>query len=459
MSTTDITDGSEDTKDTNDSKKVYIRTFGCQMNVYDTGKMKALLAKDGYESTEDMDEADLVIVNTCSIREKPEQKVHSFLGEARKIKRQREKNLTIAISGCVAQQEGRTLLDRYKDVNLVFGPDAVPNIQQLVKASQDTQILDTDFLDEADYVFAADLDPDSVNQVGAFVTIQKGCDNKCTFCIVPTTRGKEVSRTSSEIIDEVKALVATGVKEITLIGQNVNSYGLKVAGEKTFAQLLYAVADVEGVERIRYTTSHPRDMGEDVFQAYRDLPQLTSQLHLPVQSGSSAVLRRMKRFYNREKYLWVVDELRKARPDIALSTDFIVGFPGETDADFQETMSLLETVGFHSSFSFIYSPRPGTPAVKLQEKDAVDLEIASQRLMELQALQRKLSLQAHKDLVESVQYVLVEGHSPREPNLLFGRTSTFKGVHFQGTPDLVGKTVPVRIFQAFTSALRGELVL
>ena len=459
MSTTDITDGSEDTKDTNDSKKVYIRTFGCQMNVYDTGKMKALLAKDGYESTEDMDEADLVIVNTCSIREKPEQKVHSFLGEARKIKRQREKNLTIAISGCVAQQEGRTLLDRYKDVNLVFGPDAVPNIQQLVKASKDTQILDTDFLDEADYVFAADLDPDSVNQVGAFVTIQKGCDNKCTFCIVPTTRGKEVSRTSSEIIDEVKALVATGVKEITLIGQNVNSYGLKVAGEKTFAQLLYAVADVEGVERIRYTTSHPRDMGEDVFQAYRDLPQLTSQLHLPVQSGSSAVLRRMKRFYNREKYLWVVDELHKARPDIALSTDFIVGFPGETDADFQETMSLLETVGFHSSFSFIYSPRPGTPAVKLQEKDAVDLEIASQRLMELQALQRKLSLQAHKDLVESVQYVLVEGHSPREPNLLFGRTSTFKGVHFQGTPDLVGKTVPVRIFQAFTSALRGELVL
>ena len=453
MSTTDITD------DSADSKKVYIRTFGCQMNVYDTGKMKALLAKDGYESTEDMDEADLVIVNTCSIREKPEQKVHSFLGEARKIKRQREKNLTIAISGCVAQQEGRTLLDRYKDVNLVFGPDAVPNIQQLVKASKDTQILDTDFLDEADYVFAADLDPDSVNQVGAFVTIQKGCDNKCTFCIVPTTRGKEVSRTSSEIIDEVKALVATGVKEITLIGQNVNSYGLKVAGEKTFAQLLYAVANVEGVERIRYTTSHPRDMGEDVFQAYRDLPQLTSQLHLPVQSGSSAVLRRMKRFYNREKYLWVVDELRKARPDIALSTDFIVGFPGETDADFQETMSLLETVGFHSSFSFIYSPRPGTPAVKLQEKDAVDLEIASQRLMELQNLQRKLSLQAHKDLIESVQYVLVEGHSPREPNLLFGRTSTFKGVHFQGTPDLIGKTVPVRIFQAFTSALRGELVL
>ena len=209
-----------------------------------------------------------------------------FLGEARKIKRERQKDLQIAISGCVAQQEGQTLLSRYKDVDLVFGPDAVPNVQQLVKASQKTQVLDTDFLASADYVFAAEIDPDAERQVGGFVTIQKGCDNKCTFCIVPTTRGKEVSRSSTEIVREVtRTCSSKGVKEITLIGQNVNSYGLKVPGEKTFAQLLYAVADVSGVERIRYTTSHPRDMGEDVFQAYRDLPQLTSQLHLPVQSG------------------------------------------------------------------------------------------------------------------------------------------------------------------------------
>ena len=212
-----------------------------------------------------------------------------------------------------------------------------------------------------------------------------------------------------------------------MIGQNVNSYGLKVPGEKTFAQLLYAVADVSGVERIRYTTSHPRDMGEDVFQAYRDLPQLTSQLHLPVQSGSSRVLRRMKRFYTRERYLWVVEQLLNARPDLVFSTDFIVGFPGETDADFQETLTLLQEVGFHSSFSFKYSPRPGTPALKLVERDPVPPEVASARLMELQALQRQISISANKQTIGQTFDVLVEGNSPREPNLLFGRTSTFKG--------------------------------
>ncbi len=441
-----------------DGKKVYIRTFGCQMNVYDTGKMKALLAKDGYEATEDMESADLVIVNTCSIREKPELKLHSFLGEARKVKREQNKNLQIAISGCVAQQEGRTLLDRYKDVDLVFGPDAVPNVQQLVKVSKAQQVLDTDFLTSADYVFAAEIDPDAERQVGAFVTIQKGCDNKCTFCIVPTTRGQEVSRSSKQIVQEVRDLVAKGVKEITLIGQNVNSYGLKVPGEKTFAQLLYAVAEVPGVERIRYTTSHPRDMGEDVFQAYRDLPQLTSQLHLPVQSGSSRVLRRMKRFYTRERYLWVVEQLLNARPDMVLSTDFIVGFPGETDEDFQQTLSLLQEVGFHSSFSFKYSPRPGTPALKLVERDPVTPEVASARLSELQRLQRQISIEANKKTIGQTFDVLVEGASPREPNLLFGRTSTFKGVHFSGTPDLVGQTIPINIYQSFTSALRGEIV-
>ena len=439
------------------NKKVYIRTFGCQMNVYDTGKMKALLSKDGYESTEKMEDADLVIVNTCSIREKPELKLHSFLGEARKIKREQKKDLQIAISGCVAQQEGKTLLDRYKDVDLVFGPDAVPNVQQLVRESRGNQILDTDFLSSADYVFAAEIDPDADRQVGAFVTIQKGCDNKCTFCIVPTTRGQEVSRSSTEIVQEVRSLVAKGVKEITLIGQNVNSYGLKVPGEKNFAQLLYSVADVSGVERIRYTTSHPRDMGEDVFQAYRDLPQLTSQLHLPVQSGSSRVLRRMKRFYTREKYLWVVDQLLSARPDMVFSTDFIMGFPGETDEDFQQTLSLLQEVGFHSSFSFKYSPRPGTSALKLMERGAVSPEIASARLTELQTLQRNISREVNKKTIGQTFDVLVEGSSPRERNLLFGRTSTFKGVHFEGTADLIGQTIPVHIYQAFTSALRGEL--
>ena len=441
-----------------EKKKVYIRTFGCQMNVYDTGKMKALLGKDGYEATESMEDADLVIVNTCSIREKPEVKVHSFLGEARKIKRIRNRDMTIAISGCVAQQEGQKLLDRYSDLDLVFGPDAVPNVGKLVKLSQaGKQVLDTDFLDQADYVFSGEVDPDAEKQISAFVTIQKGCDNKCTFCIVPTTRGQEVSRPSAEIIREVQELVSRGVKEITLIGQNVNSYGLKT-NEKTFAQLLYAVAGVSGVERIRYTTSHPRDMGLDVVQAYRDLPQLCSQLHLPVQSGSSSVLRRMKRFYTRERYLEVVDQLRDARPDIVFSTDFILGFPGETEEDFRQTMSLLEDVRFHSSFSFVYSPRPGTPALKLMARTPVEASIAKKRLIELQALQQRISKEENRKLIGSAQMVLVEGGSPREKNLLFGRTGMFKGVHFEGDRSLIGKTVPVHIYQAFTSALRGELL-
>jgi len=442
-------------------KKAYIRTFGCQMNVYDTGKMLAILKTDGYEQTENMEEADLVIVNTCSIREKPEVKVHSFLGEARKIKRLRKaQDMTIAISGCVAQQEGQKLLNRYSDVNLVFGPDAVPNLSTLISATKNhRQVLDTTFLDEADYVFASDIDPNAKQRIGAFVTIQKGCDNKCTFCIVPTTRGKEVSRSSSEIITEVRALVEQGIKEITLIGQNVNSYGLKKSGEKTFAQLLYAVADVPGVERIRYTTSHPRDMGLDVIQAYRDLPQLCSYLHLPVQSGSSKILRRMKRFYKRERYLEVVDQLRAARPDIALSTDFIVGFPGETDEDFELTMSLLEEVRFHSSFSFKYSERPGTPALKLVEKNPIDPILAGQRLMRLQKRQREIAQEEHQRLEGMVLPVLVVGPSKHDDGVICGRTDTFKTINFPGDLSWVGQFQNVRVTKAFANSLRGEVVL
>lgn len=431
------------------------------MNVYDTGKMKALLTSDGYEQTNDMSDADLVIVNTCSIREKPELKVHSFLGEARKIKRTRPgRDLTLAIAGCVAQQEGRKLLDRYPDLNLVFGPDAVPNIRALVEASKGKkQILDTDFLDEADYVFASEIDPEATERIGAFVTIQKGCDNKCTFCIVPTTRGKEVSRSSAEIIAEIKELAARGIQEITLIGQNVNSYGLKKSGEKTFAQLLYSVSDVRGVERIRYTTSHPRDMGPDVLQAYRDLPKLTSHLHLPVQSGSNKILRRMKRFYTRERYLQVVADLRDARPDISFSTDFILGFPGETEEDFQDTMSLLEEVRFHSSFSFKYSPRPGTPALQLVDRSPVDLITAGKRLQILQARQREIAQEENDMLAGKTLDVLVEGPSKHDPDVICGRSSTFKMVNFPGKHSMVGQTVPVRIIRAFANSLRGELLI
>ncbi|MDP6934597.1 MAG: tRNA (N6-isopentenyl adenosine(37)-C2)-methylthiotransferase MiaB [Myxococcota bacterium] len=437
-------------------KRVYIKTFGCQMNVYDSGKMRALLARDGYEYTDDPEQADLVIVNTCSIREKPEHKLHSLLGELRPMKSERP--LTLAIAGCVAQQDGQKLFRKYGDVDLVFGPDGVPRIRELVAEAQARRVLDTQFLEPQAYPFATDLDPSASDSVGAFVTIQKGCDNKCTFCIVPSTRGIEVSRPSRQVLEEVAGLVGQGVREITLIGQNVNSYGLKMPQELNFAELVRAVAQVPGVERLRYTTSHPRDMGQDVIQAYRDLPNLTSHLHLPVQSGSTRVLRRMKRFYTRERYIDVVASLRAARPDIVFTTDFIVGFPGESDEDFEETLSLLREVRFQGSFSFKYSPRPGTPALRLLD-DAVPDSVASERLSRLQALQHEISLAANRELEGQVVEVLVEGPSRYDDAVVCGRTSTFKMVNFPGSWDLVGQTVPVTVLRGATHSLRGEQIV
>lgn len=438
-----------------DQRKVFFHTFGCQMNVYETGKMRAQLQVDGYVDTDDPADADLILLNTCSIREKAVSKMDSALGAYRRMKRQGQK-VVIGVAGCVAQQEGEALLQRYPDLDMVFGPDGVPHVRRLVaRAVEGERVLDTDFLDLETYPFVADVDP-STHGVGSFVTIQKGCDNKCTFCIVPTTRGAEASRPSSEILDEVRALVDRGVVEITLIGQNVNSYGLKVPGERTFAELLYAVADISGVERIRYTTSHPRDMGDDVVQAYRDLPALTSHLHLPVQSGSSRVLRRMKRFYTRERYLQVVEALRDARPDLTLTTDIIVGFPGETDADFEETMSLLDAAGFVGSFSFKYSPRPGTPALRL--KDAVPAEVASARLTRWQSEQKVRSQAWTRSHEGAVVDVLVEGPSRHDEGVVCGRTGGNLMVNFPGGLDLIGKTIPVTVTRGFAHSARGERV-
>ncbi len=437
------------------SKKVFFHTFGCQMNEYDTGKMRARLRAEGYTDASSPDDADLILLNTCSIREKAVQKMDSALGEYRRAKRDGQK-VIIGVAGCVAQQEGNALLKRYPDLDMVFGPDGVPHIGSLVrKASEGQRVLDTDFLDLETYPFVQEIDP-TTHGVGAFVTIQKGCDNKCTFCIVPTTRGAEASRPSEQIIQEVRDLVATGVQEITLIGQNVNSYGLKNTGEITFAQLLYKVAEVPGVERIRYTTSHPRDMGPDVVQAYRDLPQLTSHLHLPVQSGSSRVLRRMKRFYTRERFLSLVDDLRSARDDLTLTTDIIVGFPGETDEDFEQTMTLLDEAGFVGSFSFKYSPRPGTPALRL--KDHLDDKVSGARLTRYQTRQRELSLAWTRGHEGKVVDVLVEGPSRHDEGVVAGRTGTNLMVNFPGSLELVGQTVPVRVTRGFTHTARGERV-
>jgi tRNA-2-methylthio-N6-dimethylallyladenosine synthase len=435
--------------------KVWFHTFGCQMNEYDTGKMRALLARDGYVDASDPSEADLVLLNTCSIREKAVDKMASALGEYRRLKKGGRK-VVVGVAGCVAQQEGQALLDRYPELDLVFGPDGVPFVQRLVaKAASGHRVLDTGFLDLDTYPFVADVDP-TTHGVGAFVTIQKGCDNKCTFCIVPTTRGAEASRPSGEILAEVRELVARGVKEITLIGQNVNSYGLKSTGERTFAQLLYDVAEVPGVERIRYTTSHPRDMGDDVVQAYRDLPQLTDHLHLPVQSGSSRVLRRMKRFYTRERYLQVVDALRAARPSLVLTTDVIVGFPGETDEDFAETMKLMEEAGFVGSFSFKYSPRPGTAALRLT--DHLDEEVASARLTAWQGAQKAASHAWTRSHEGREVEVLVEGPSRHDAGVICGRTSGNLMVNFPGDVAQIGQTLRVRVTRGFAHSARGEQV-
>ena len=438
-------------------RKVYFHTFGCQMNEYDTGKMRAQLEHDGYAVTADPAQADLILLNTCSIRDKAVQKMHSALGEYRALKRAGH-DVLIGIAGCVAQMEGEALAKRYRDVDLVFGPDGVPHVRGLVRAAAERrgQVLDTDFLDLESYPFVSELDPSSRGQVSAFVTIQKGCDNKCTFCIVPATRGAEVSRPHQEILAEVRGLVATGVREITLIGQNVNSYGLKQPGEITFTELLHAVHAVEGVERIRYTTSHPRDLTDDLIEAYRVLPKLTSHLHLPVQSGSNRILRRMKRFYTRERFLERCAALREARPGLALTTDWIVGFPGETDADFDQTMSLLDEVGFVGAFSFKFSPRPGTAAVHY--KEGWDGAVAQRRLEVLQARQRELSSAFHQGLAGQVVEVLVEGWSKHDAGVICGRTSSNVMVNFPGDVERVGELVRVEVTRGFTHSCRGEAI-
>ena len=444
-------------------RRVYFRTFGCQMNEYDTGKMRAQLVADGFVETTEPEEADVILLNTCSIREKAVDKMRSVLGDYRGMKR-RGKRVTIGVAGCVAQQEGQRLLDQYKELDLVFGPDGIPAVRELVNKAIESrsQVLDTDFLDLDNYPFVADVDP-SDHGVGAFVTIQKGCDNKCTFCIVPSTRGAEVSRPHQQILDEVRAFTDRGVQEITLIGQNVNSYGLKQPGEITFAELLFKVAEVPGVKRIRYTTSHPRDMGDDVIIAHRDIEALCPQLHLPVQSGSNKVLRRMKRYYTRERFLEIVGKLYDARPGFKLTTDVIVGFPGETDEDFRELCDFIEKQAFDHVGVFTYFQEEGTPAADLPNQVPEEVKVARQE--ELMALQARVSKDKLKGLVGSVVDVLVEGVSDESELLLRGRTARQAPdvdgqVYIVSPPDdaEVGQIRPLRVTRTGDYDLVGELI-
>ncbi len=436
------------------SRKVCIKTFGCQMNAYDSDKMLGLLEADGYASTDDWRAAQLVIVNTCSVREKPEHKLRSLLGSM--IPAKRRSGALLAISGCMAQHDGAGLFRRYPDVDLVFGPDALPRIRELVRTARQRRVLDNRFLEAADYPFVQELSPVQGRAVTALVTIQKGCDNHCTYCIVPHTRGREVSRPSQQVLAEVRALAARDTRDFTLIGQNVNAYGLKRDDEIDFAELLQRVHQVPEVLRLRFTTSHPRDFTSAVTGCWERLPRLASHLHLPVQSGSDLVLRRMGRGYDREQYLDLVSDLRAARPDISLTTDFITGFPGETRADFAQTLSLLETVGFDASFSFQYSVRPHTAALRLHDRDAVDPVAARARLQELQALQARISAERAQAMTGRVVEVLVEGPSRNDPQVLRGRTSCFRMVNLPGSPDLVGQLIQVRLTRAMAHSFQGE---
>ncbi len=438
-------------------RKVHIKTFGCQMNVYDSGKMLALLRHDGFEPCEDWHHAHLVIINTCSVREKPEHKLLSYLGNL--LRKKRDTGLPmVAVAGCMAQHDGARLFQQQPQVDLVLGPDAVPRIRELVRAAEHRRVLDNRFLEVADYPFVQELPPQQERQVSGLVTIQKGCDNHCTYCIVPFARGPEVSRPAEQVEAELRALVERGVRDVTLIGQNVNAWGHKLPGEPSFAQLLRRVAAVPGLARLRFTTSHPRDLGLGTAACFAELPALASHLHLPVQAGADRVLRRMGRGYDRARYLQVARWLREARPDISLTTDFIVGFPGESEADFQQTLSLLEQLRFDASFSFCYSPRPHTAARRLPPDDAVPEDESKDRLRRLQALQSRIQLENNRALEGQVLEVLVEGPSRKDPRQVMGRSSCFRAVNLAGPSEWIGELMPVRITRAHAHSLQGEVL-
>jgi tRNA-2-methylthio-N6-dimethylallyladenosine synthase len=440
-------------------KKLFIRTFGCQMNEYDSDKMADVLnAADGIVKTDNPEEADIILFNTCSVREKAQEKVFHDLGRVRHLK-QKNPDLVIGVGGCVASQEGDAIVARAPYVDVVFGPQTLHRLPQLIaeRKSKGKAAVDVSFPEIEKF---DSMPPAEVKGASAFVSIMEGCSKFCTFCIVPYTRGGEVSRPFTDILTEVADLAAHGVKEVTLLGQNVNAYRGDMEGtdEKAdLALLIEYIAEVPGIERIRYTTSHPREMSQRLIDTYLKVPKLVSHLHLPVQSGSDRVLAAMKRGYTALEYKSVVRKLRAARPDISLSSDFIVGFPGETDEDFEKTMKLIDDVAFDASFSFIYSPRPGTPALELE--DSTPAEVKSARLARLQQRIDELAQAVSQGMVGSIQRVLVEGPSKKDPNEVAGRTDNNRIVNFVGNPRLVNQFVDVRITQSLSHSLRGEIVI
>jgi tRNA-2-methylthio-N6-dimethylallyladenosine synthase len=432
-------------------KRYFVHTFGCQMNVNDSLRMGEALATIGYQPTATAERADLIILNTCAIREKAEDKMLSALGRYRAIKTQR--GALLAVGGCVAQQEKGKLLARIPYLDFVFGPDAIGKLPELVtRVVEDrVRVAETAWVDSEEYVFPRADPTSSAGKVSEFVTVMKGCDNVCSFCVVPHTRGREVSRPFVEVLEEVASLTTVGVREVTLIGQNVNSY----RGGSSFAELLLRVAQVPGVERVRFTTSHPHDLSDELVDAFRREPRIAPHFHLPVQSGSDEVLRRMKRDYTVAQYLERLAALRAARPGIAVTTDIIVGFPGETEDDFQATLALTEQVRYENQFSFVFSARPRTvAALKEAEWGFVPHEVKVERLERLQAAQRRISGEIGAALVDHEVEVLVEGPSRSDPSRRFGRTPENRTVNFDGTAP-AGARARVRVTHGSPSALLG----
>ncbi|MFZ3227460.1 MAG: tRNA (N6-isopentenyl adenosine(37)-C2)-methylthiotransferase MiaB [Xanthobacteraceae bacterium] len=446
----------------NGLRKLYVKSFGCQMNVYDSRRMADTLAPQGYVETATADDADLVILNTCHIREMAAEKVYSELGRLRRIKEAAAtsgRDLVIAVAGCVAQAEGEEIIRRQPAVDLVFGPQSYHRLPQLLaRAAREGKAVDTEFPvdDKFGHLAAPSRAATQSRGVSAFVTVQEGCDKFCTFCVVPYTRGAEISRPVEKILAEVENLAAAGVREITLIGQNVNAYhGAGPDGRPwSLAQLLYGVAQITGIDRLRYTTSHPRDMGDDLIAAHRDLHELMPQLHLPVQSGSDRILAAMNRRHSRADYLDIVERLRNARPDLALTSDFIVGFPGETESDFSATLGLVDDVGFSGAFSFKYSPRPGTPGADMDEQ--IDEQTKSERLQRLQqAIDRNQAAFNRRCLGCSFD-VLFERHG-RYPGQLVGRSPYLQPVQVTAPASLLGGIATVTITEIASNSLFGAL--
>ncbi len=436
-------------------KRVYIETYGCQMNEHDSERILRFLETSYYVETKEAMEANLILINTCSVREKPEHKVYSALGRFKHLKEKR--GTIIGVAGCVAQQEGQRLLEHIPYLDMVIGTHAIPLIPQLLQKveSSGQRVCETGFDSEGKYL-SNPLSQQSIHKVKSFITIMQGCNHFCSFCIVPYVRGREKSRPSLEVLQEIRHLAEMGVKEVFLLGQNVNGYGKGSEGEKSFPELLEQMNGIKGIDRIRFTTSHPKDLSEELIQAFSKLDKLCEHIHLPFQSGSNKILKAMSRGYTKESYLEKVHRLKEVCPSIAITADVIVGFPGEEERDFKQTLDLMEKVHFDDLFSFKYSPRKGTAAAQFE--DRIEENVKQERLTLLQKVQKEVTLQKNHALEGRVEEVLVEGLSKQSPQDVMGRTRSNKIVNFEGDLNLVGKLIPVRITKSYPHSLRAEIV-